>query len=168
MIGLRCDTPEDLSAIVRLSWKILEMLKGFGRSRGSMGSLTVSVSTFVPKPWTSFQFAGFAPVAELRQKRKIFEKGLRGLPNLRLRLDSLDKAMLQAILSRGDRELSKGLILPASKGLGIRKVLKVMGTNVDRYLRKRSEDEIFPWEILQHRVKREFLSSQWRRARDSA
>ncbi len=164
MIGLPFEDEGDVEQIVTLSRDILQMLVLAGKGRGSLGHLTVSVSTFVPKAWTPFQWAGFVPGQVLKRRRQIIENGLRGLPNLRLRLDSHDKALLQAILSRGDRMLARGLVLHGLKGLGTRKMVKKTAPVAEKYLRERPIDEPFPWEILRHRVRREFLYSQWKKA----
>ena len=164
MIGLPFEDDEDVEDIVCLSKEILQMFTGAGRKRGNLGHLTVSVSTFVPKAWTPFQWAAFAGKNHLGRRRDILEKGLRGVPNVRLRLDSPEKAFIQAILSRGDRDLAQDLIIQRLKGMGTRKLVKKISSKAEKYLRERSFDEPFPWEILNHRVKKAFLYSQWQKA----
>ncbi len=164
MMGLPFEEDRDVEDIVSLSRKILKMLVVAGKGRGSLGHLTVSVSTFVPKAWTPFQWAAFIDKNILKRRRRILEKGLRGLSNVRLRLDSPDKACVQAILSRGGRNLASDIVLGSLKGMGAGKMIKEMSSKAEEYLKGRRQDEPFPWEILDHRVRREFLYSQWQKA----
>ncbi len=164
MLGLPFEEDEDVEELVRLSKRILSLMKSAGRKTRSLGSLTVSVSTFVPKAWTPFQWAGFIDMKLLLRRRLIIEKGLRGLSNCKLRLDSPDKALLQAVLSRGDRNLCRDLLFLRLQGVGTRKMVKKISPMAEKYLRERAKDELFPWEILTHRVKRDFLYSQWIKA----
>jgi radical SAM superfamily enzyme YgiQ (UPF0313 family) len=165
MLGLPFEEDRDVEEIILLSKKIRNMLFAAGKGRGSLGRLTVSVSTFVPKAWTPFQWAGFLDRTVLERRRRILEKGLRSLSNMRLKLDSADKALIQAILSRGDRDLANDLMLSRLKGQGSRKTVKKLSFMAEKYLRGRSKGEHFPWEILKHSVKRDFLFSQWEKAR---
>ena len=164
MIGLPLEEDRDVDEIVRISREIRNMLIAAGKGRGSLGHLTVSVSTFVPKAWTPFQWADFINRAVLQRRRGILEKGLRMLSNVRLRLDSADKALIQAVLSRGDRDLANDLVLSRLKGRGSRRMVKKFSFMAEKYLRGRSRDEHFPWEIVKHRVRRDFLYSQWKKA----
>jgi len=164
MLGLPFEQDEDVEDMIRLSKEILGMLVLVGKERGRLGRLTVSVSTFVPKAWTPFQWAGFVDMETLKYRRKMLEKALRGKANCRLKLDSPDKAMVQAVLSRGDRRLGLDLVPYRLKGMGSKKIVKKISPIAEKYLKERAKDEFFPWEVIKHRVKREFLYSQWKKA----
>ncbi|RUM89413.1 MAG: radical SAM protein [Thermodesulfatator sp.] len=164
MLGLPFEEDSDVEEIVVLSRKILKLLRQAGRQRGNMGLLTVSVSTFVPKAWTPFQWASFIEPHVLYRRRAILEKGLRSVPNMKLKLDSPDKAFIQAVISRGDRDLAYNLITARLRGAGTGKMVKEIALKAEKYLRIRPEDQDFPWEIINHRVKRAFLLSQWKKS----
>src|SRR5262245_526250 len=68
MIGLPTETREDVSAIVDLTARMLDRLRVPGPDGHPFGKLTLSVSSFVPKPWTPFQWAAFDDLRSLEDK----------------------------------------------------------------------------------------------------
>ena len=164
MLGLPFETDEDAQAIVDLVDKIRRAVRPIGRSRGHLGSITVSVSTFVPKAWTPMQWAGAVKKSVLERRRRILEKGLRRLPNVKLQLDSVREAHFQTILSRGDRRLAPVLEAVALRGVTLSKAMKEAGLSVDMYYKTLGRDTNFPWEVVGHRVRREYLWKEWNRA----
>ena len=97
MIGLPTETEEDLSGIVRLVERIL-------RLPGGRFKLSVSISPFVPKPHTPFQWERQASMDEIRMKQAYLGSRLQGR---RIRLAMRDPAisMLEGVMARGDRRL---------------------------------------------------------------
>ena len=164
MLGLPFETDEDVHSIVDLVDKIRRTVRPIGRSRGHLGSITVSVSTFVPKAWTPMQWAGAAKKSVLERRRRILGKGLRRLPNVKLQLDSVREAHFQTILSKGDRRLAPVLEAVALRGVTLSKAMKEAGLSADMYYKTLSRDTNFPWEIVDHRVRREYLLEEWNRA----
>jgi radical SAM superfamily enzyme YgiQ (UPF0313 family) len=164
MLGLPFESDEDVHSIVDLVDKIRSTVRPIGQSRGHLGTITVSVSTFVPKAWTPMQWAGAVKKSVLERRRRILEKGLRRLPNVKLQLDSVREATFQTILSRGDRRLAAVLEAVALKGVTLSKAMKEAGLSVDMYCRALGADMPFPWEVVDHRVHREYLWEEWNRA----
>ncbi|MCD4755865.1 MAG: radical SAM protein, partial [Deltaproteobacteria bacterium] len=164
MLGLPFETDEDVHSIVDLVDKIRRTVRPIGRSRGHLGSITVSVSTFVPKAWTPMQWAGAVKKSVLEHRRRILEKGLRRLPNVKLQPDSVREAVFQTILSRGDRRLAPVLEAVALRGVTLSKAMKEAGLSVDMYYKTQGRDMNFPWEVVGHRVRREYLREEWNRA----
>jgi radical SAM superfamily enzyme YgiQ (UPF0313 family) len=164
MLGLPFETDEDVHSIVDLVDKIRRTVRPIGRSRGHLGSITVSVSTFVPKAWTPMQWAGAVKKSVLERRRRILEKGLRRLPNVKLQPDSVREATFQTILSRGDRRLAPVLEAVALRGVTLSKAMKEAGLSVDMYYKILGRDTNFPWEVVGHRVRREYLWKEWNRA----
>src|SRR2546422_8521274 len=70
------------------------------------GRLTLSISSFVPKPWTPFQWAPFAGAGALQAKLEIVKHGVRRLHNVRVLHENPREAALQALLARGDRRVA--------------------------------------------------------------
>src|SRR5215470_12556407 len=68
MIGLPTETAEDVRAIVDLAARMLERLRALGPDGHPFGKLTLSISSFVPKPWTPFQWAPFDDQRSLEDK----------------------------------------------------------------------------------------------------
>ncbi|MBW1926213.1 MAG: radical SAM protein [Deltaproteobacteria bacterium] len=164
MLGLPFETDEDVQGIVKLVDKIRRAVRPAGRARGHMGSVTASISTFVPKAWTPMQWAGSVKRPVLKRRRRILQKGLRNMPNVKLQLDSVREAHFQTILSRGDRRLAPVLEAVALRGVTWSKALKEAALSADMYCRALDADMPFPWEIIGHRVRREYLREEWNKA----
>lgn len=167
MLGLPTETEEDVEGIVRLVDEIRSAVRPLGRARGRLGSITASVSTFVPKAWTPFQWAAIAEGAELKRRRRYLEQALGRLPNVRLRLDARRHATAQAILSRGDRRLAPVLEDVALRQVSWRRALSDVGLSDDMFLKGRRPNAAFPWEAVGHPVRRTYLWAEWQRAREA-
>jgi radical SAM superfamily enzyme YgiQ (UPF0313 family) len=164
MIGLPTERQEDLEELVALSLRIKEIALAMGRQRGKLSTITLSINSFVPKAWTPFQFHPMDSVASLKEKLKFIRRSLAGQANVRVQADAPDNAFLQAVLARGDRRL--GSILPALllSTKNWRQTLKDEGIDPEFYAcRQRGEKELFPWEIIDHRLDRDFLWREYQR-----
>src|SRR5216117_1594765 len=105
MIGQPTETLADVEAIPLLAERMLERLRVLDPSGKPFGRLTLSVSSFVPKPWTPFQWAPFAGAGALQAKLEIVKHGVRRLHNVRVLHENPREAALQALVARGDRRL---------------------------------------------------------------
>lgn len=161
MTGLPFEEREDVEAIVTLCEKIYDVLVASGRVHGRLGNVTVSVNSFVPKAWTPMQWAEFNKGQSIVETRRFLKKEIDALPNFKIKFDSLDAAITQAVLSRGDRQISKAIEIMVVSSIGWKQALMETGLSVDNYLRGRGENDIFPWEIAGHPIARKFLLSEW-------
>ncbi len=164
MLGLPFEEPEDLQGIVDTVSRIREIALDAGKRRGVLGTITVSASTFVPKAWTPFQWAAFSSQKDISQKQSFLKKTFSSMPNVVFRHDSWKSAHTQAILSRGGREIASALKYMVENRVSFKKAVMSCCTKTDKILKGFGEDEMFPWEIIRHRVKREYLLREWRRA----
>lgn len=165
MIGLPTETREDLEAIVTLAKRIKHHVLEKSRAQKRMGAITLSVHSFVPKPWTPFQWAPFAGVRELKDRARWIQTALRKVANVRVHFDLPKWAYVQALLARGDRRAGRLLEWVAVEGKGWSQVLREIPFNPDYFvMRERARAESFPWEILDMGVKREFLWEEYQRA----
>lgn len=165
MIGLPTETDEDLEELVDLALSIREKALAIGRRQGFVAELTLSVNCIVPKPWTPFQFYSFPQVKELQRKREFLRKRFVGQANIRLNADAPVNAFYQAVLARGDRRLAPVLAAIASSGRNWRHCMKAAGLDPELYAsRERGRHELFPWEILDHGISREYLWQEYQRA----
>src|SRR5436309_7946335 len=114
MIGQPTETSEDVEAICDLAARMLERLRVLDASRRPFGRLTLSISSFVPKPWTPFQWAPFDGAESLQVKLEIIKRGVRRFSNVRVLHENPREAALQALLARGDRRVADFLELAAS------------------------------------------------------
>ncbi len=165
MIGLPFEQDEDIEAIGRLVRDIQEAIRPVGRARGRIGEVTVSVSTFVPKAWTPFQWWQTTSSKVLKHRRDMLRHIIAPMPNTRLKLDSSRGAWVQSVLSRGDRRLAKVLEMVALKGVTWKKALREEGLLKKGLWQGAELEDLLPWEIVGHRVKKEYLKVEWERAK---
>ncbi len=164
MIGLPGESEADITAIYELTRKIRAVWEAAGRARGRLGRLLLSVNPFVPKPWTPLQWAAMEPVAVLEKKYRLLQKLIRPLPNVELQCESLRSAELQGFLARGDRRVGRILPLLAA-GKGLKAACRETGLDPAFYLtRERGAEELFPWEILDQGIRRDYLHQEYQSA----
>ena len=170
MIGLPGETPADLDALVRLCLEVWKLAKP------SRSSVNVSISTFVPKPQTPFQWS--AQLAEKTIREYLDElKGRLRRPGLRMKWHDPGHSFHEAVFARGDRRLGKVLMHAWELGTRFdgwseifredlwRQAFSDTGVDADFYAtRERSLDEILPWDHLSARVSKDFLVEEYRRA----
>jgi radical SAM superfamily enzyme YgiQ (UPF0313 family) len=165
MVGLPTETREDVVAAAALVKRVKDRFLRASRPRGRMGAITVSVSSFVPKPVTPFQWAAMDSAAELKAKIKIIRDGLRRVANVRVHADLPKHARVQGILARGDRRVADLLEAAVRNGENWSQAMKASPVNPDFFVaRERGAAEAFPWEIVRHGVRRDFLRREYERA----
>jgi len=164
LIGLPGETDEDIEAIIALSDEIRLIWREAGRLRGRLGTLTLSVNPFIPKPFTPFQWAGMAPEKTLRKAIKTLRGAVARMPNTEVIFESLKSAVLQAFLSRADRRAAEVIRLLAQGG-SLKSACREQGLDPEEVVtRERNPQEVFPWEIIDNRVRREYLLQEYHRA----
>ncbi|MBI4560627.1 MAG: radical SAM protein, partial [Candidatus Rokubacteria bacterium] len=165
MIGLPGETPEDVEAIPGLAARLLERLRVPSKDGRPFGRLTLSISSFVPKPWTPFQWAPFDDPRSLGEKLALIKAGVRRFPNVRVLHENPREAFLQALLARGDRRVADFLELAARLGGDWSRALREWDGDSDFYTtRPRPLDEIFPWDHFEVGVKKAGLVREFQKA----
>jgi radical SAM superfamily enzyme YgiQ (UPF0313 family) len=169
MIGQPTETIEDVEAIVDLARRMLERLRVLDRAGRPFGRLTLSISSFVPKPWTPFQWASFDGTESLQQKLEIIKRGVRRFANVRVLHENPREAALQAMLARGDRRVADFLEQAAAADGDWRRALREWEGDPTLYTtRKRSTEERMPWDHFDVGVKKAGLIREWERAHADA
>ena len=164
MLGLPTETVEDLEAIVGLTKRVRHRLLAGRREPQSTLAVTVGASTFVPKPWTAFQWCAMAEPRTLDGAIKRLTQDLRKA-GIHFTHDVPKWAYLQAVLARGDRHVADLLALALEHGGDWRRAFREWPRNGDFYAcRERPLTERFPWEHLEVGVKRSRLEAEYRRA----
>lgn len=162
MVGLPWERAEDFEGMAGL----LKKLSGL-----SFTSLHVSVSVFIPKAGTPFQWLPLADRTRLAQALEHVRRACR-LPRVRVDLVNVREAELQALLSLGDRRVGKLLeeVVKLGGRLGAwRTVAKKLGFNLEEYVhRPRQVDEELPWSFLDQGVSASTLVRELEKARDAA
>ena len=165
MIGQPTETTEDVEAIPNLAGRMLERLRILDPTGRPFGRLTLSVSSFVPKPWTPFQWAPFDGAESLQSKLEIIKRGVRHFSNVRVLHENPREAALQALLARGDRRVGDFLELAASHEGDWRRALREWEGDAAFYTtRHRSIEERLPWDHFDVGVKKAGLLREWERA----
>jgi radical SAM superfamily enzyme YgiQ (UPF0313 family) len=165
MIGLPTETEDDLDEMMALVAEVRALMTIPGRARGRLSTLTLSINPFVPKAWTPFQYHPFAGVGLLKKKLKYLRQGLQRLANLKIMGEKPDNAFMQAILARGDRRLAPALLDYAKAGGNWPQVLRRNGLQPELFAtRPRPRAELFPWEVIDHGIKRDYLWAEYQRA----
>ncbi|MGM0471759.1 MAG: TIGR03960 family B12-binding radical SAM protein, partial [Bacillota bacterium] len=167
MIGLPTETEEDLAGIVKLAKEV-----------AAIGKLEVkvSVSTFIPKPHTPFQWVRFNTLAEIRKKLDYLKQNLRGR-GLSLDWNEPTLSKLEAIFARGDRRLGEVLINAWQLGSRFtgwhehfdmdiwRQAFAESELDLDQYLyRKFSLKDRLPWDHIEVGVTKDYLRSEYKQA----
>ena len=164
MIGQPTETGQDIEGIIRLAKSVRHRILEKRRDPTSLPELTVGVSSFVPKPWTAFQWCAMAEVRALNEKVDHLRRELRRV-GIRFTHDVPKWAYLQAVLSRGDRHVSDLLQLALRHQGEWKRAFKEWPRNPDFYAcRERPLSERFPWDHLEVGTKRERLEIEYRRA----
>ena len=165
MIGQPTETSEDVEAIIDLAGRMLERLRVLDASGRPFGRLTLSISSFVPKPWTPFQWAPFDGAESLQAKLEIIKRGVRRFSNVRVLHENPREAALQALLARGDRRVGDFLELAASYDGDWRRALREWEGDAAFYTtRLRSTSERMPWDHFEVGVRKTGLVREWERA----
>ena len=170
MIGLPTERYEDLDGIKDLAYQVIDIYRDIhgGKIRGKFG-VTISTSTFVPKPFTPFQWHRQDTGDEIRDKQKYLVAKLRN-GNIRYNYHDSQTSLMEAVFARGDRRLGEVLLDAFKAGakfdgwseyFDLDRWLEAMdknGLDPSFYAhRDRSYDEVFPWDHIDVGVTKEFL-----------
>ena len=181
MIGLPTETDEDVLGIADLARKVSNCFYRLPKDqRGSGFRVTVSVSTFVPKPWTAFQWCGQNDQEEIRRKQQLLKNAIKGIRGAELRCHPSVLSVLEAVFSRGDRRLANVLIDAFSLGCRFdswaehfkpdawAEAFSKNGLTMDEYAyRERDPDEPLPWEVVDVLTTADYLKREWTRAKEA-
>jgi len=169
MIGLPTEQPEDLEGIVSISRKILKLGKSLSKRRAN---INLTISPFVPKPHTAFQWSPQDPIEILQEKTSILRQRLNHR-DFKVKCRNPEVSLLEAAMARGDRRLSQ--VLKKAWELGSRfdqwseqfcfslweKAFAESNLDITFYAnRSIGEKEILPWGHLSSGISPHFFSSE--------
>ena len=168
MVGLPTETEADVEAIISLVKQIKHRFLASSRARKRIGTITVSLNSFVPKPSTPFQWAAMDDVSMLKRKIKKIKSALRKVANLRVNSDVPRWAYIQTMLSRGDRKVADILALAHANNGNWAQTLKTVPVNPNFYVHRECKlDEQLPWDFIDHGIKKSYLQKEYQRARQA-
>lgn len=177
MMGLPTETMEDIHGIAEKGWHLLHACKNLPDGVGSNVKLNISVSCFVPKPFTPFQWEPQDTLAMFDEKQQALRDKLRKNRKIELNWHEAKTSHVEAVLARGDRRL--GAVLLAMFRAGSRFDSWGEHFQFDRWMaamaecgldpafyatRRREFTEVLPWDHIDIGVSRAFLEKECRKA----
>ncbi len=171
MIGLPTEVLEDVQGIAELAKKV----KNIGRKSGG-GEVNVAVSSFVPKPHTPFQWEPQISYEDILARQELLRGELKK-KKLNFKWQDARLSVMEGVFARGDRRL--GQVLLHAHRLGCRfdgwgehfnfaawqEAFRLAGIDPRFYHRRRSVDELLPWDHLDYGVSRKFLLDELEKSR---
>lgn len=156
IIGLPTETDEDISGIVELAKKV--------RKTSNSGNIILSISTFVPKPFTPFQWHPMERLDSVKEKLKFIKSSLRDDKGIRVFHDVPKYAHMQGLFSMGDRRVFE--VLKAMVKTDDYKVAcSQAGVSMDFYIfREKGFNEILPWDFIDTGISKEKLWAEYAEA----
>ena len=177
MQGLPTETEEDLAAIPALAKSVIEAFYANpNRNRAKQPQVTFSVSPFIPKPFTPFQWEPQDTLDVIKQKQEFIGSCVSDR-KIKYQHHDAETCRIEAVLARGDRRLCDALELACREGFKFDAwseffdydkwihVFEETGVNPDFYANRRySFDEVLPWDIIDCGVDKSFLVRECKNA----
>lgn len=171
MLGLPTETDDDIRGIAELAKKISDLFyQNPNRPRGRHIQISISCATFVPKPFTPFEFEPQATEEEIKHKQEVLLDATRGNRNVSVSWSKYRVSVLEAVLARGDRRISSVIYDAWKSGCKFDswdeyynynawcEAFGKNGLDMNFYAcRKREYDEFFPWDCFDYYVTKQFL-----------
>lgn len=177
MIGLPTETFDDVAAIAGLGQAVVDAYyRCDNRPKGKAVRVTVSASSFVPKPFTPFQWEPQDTIPVLHKKQQHIKESIT-TKKIQFNYHDADTSFLEAVFARGDRKLCKAMELACERGFhfdgwndcfSLEKWLEIFdecGIDPEFYAnRRRSFDEILPWDHIDYGVTKDFYIKECKKA----
>ena len=178
MMGLPTETDEDIVGIAELAQKVVDCYKEVKGKRGV--KVTVSVSCFVPKAYTPFQWFAQVPQEEFERRQRLLKESIRDRA-ISFHYHDARASVLEGALSRGDRRLSAVIETAWRNGAKFdgwtdqfkdevwKNAFCRCGVAPEFYSRRtRDPEEALPWAHTSPGVSQDFLRREWQRAQEAA
>lgn len=177
MLGLPTETDEDIKGIADLAEKVLDIYYQTPKEiRGRSVQVSISTATFVPKPFTPFEFEPQATPEEILRKQEYLRSCIKS-KKIKLSCHHQPTSILEAVLARGDRRVGKAVYEAWKKGCYLdgwaehfkfdvwMQTFEECGIDTAFYAnRLRSYDEVAPWSHLDYLVSHEFFVRENKKA----
>ena len=157
MIGLPGEEDQDIVEMVEMIKRIREKMNAVGNK----GELVISVNGFVPKPFSPYQWSPFCAVPTLKKRFKMLNDGLKKIKHIKLLTESIKESVIQASLSRGDRQIGEALLQAHEQGQPLKRILKEQGIDLEAYACRQLEvGGPLPWNHLDMGFTEQYLISE--------
>lgn len=172
IVGLPTETAKDIDAIVDLVGQVRDEVIEVSRGEGRTAWVSLSVNPFIPKASTPFQWEPMLERSALERIIKRLREKTKKIPNVELKYESPRESYFQALLSRGDRRVSRLLYLMEDKGKDWKWLIKYSSETlvdgvppIDYFVTRRYDfGETLPWEVVDSKVGRDLLQREALRA----
>lgn len=174
MIGLPTETEEDINGIIDLATKIKSTYREYASNKKAL-ALTVSTSTFIPKPFTPFQWEKQISLDEIREIQHKLKSTLKPL-GIKYSWHDYKTSQIESVLALGGDELCN-VIATVSKNGGKYDgwsehfkydlwidALKQHGLSVENYTSGRAVDSKLPWDKIEAGISKKFLANERKKA----
>ena len=170
MMGLPTEKEEDLRGILELTEKIASL----GERQKIHPNVNISLSTFVPKPHTPFQWESQILLEEMKEKLHLMREGVKK-NHLHFKWQNPHLSFLEGIFSTGDKNLSRVLVEAFRLGCRFdgwsdqfryplwKEAFEKAGVRMDFHTRKRSFEDPLPWSFIETGVNGHFLWDEYQR-----
>ncbi len=180
MMGLPTETLDDIAGIAELAQKVVnEFYKNPDKPKGKGVTVSVSVASFVPKPFTPFQWEPQDTMEQLVEKQKYLLENVH-THKIQVSWHQSQTSFLEGIFARGDRKLCDVIESAWRKGCKFdgwdefflfdkwTEAFKECGVDPSFYSnRRRDFNEILPWDHLDYGIRKEFLIAENKKAHES-
>ena len=180
MMGLPTETMEDIEGIADLAQKVVDTFyRNPNKEKGKGVQVNISVASFVPKPFTPFQWEPQDKGELLVEKQKHLLSSVKSR-KISVSYHQSETSVLEGVFARGDRRLSKVIYKAWQKGCKFdawdeffdyskwAEAFRECNLTTDFYTnRKREYTEILPWEIMDYGIRKEFLIDENKKAHES-
>lgn len=177
MIGLPTETMEDIQGIADLTFKVVDRYYKVPKEKRGKGlNVTASASSFVPKPFTPFQWEPQDSINTLMDKQSYLQKAIKK-KQITFNWHEPYVSYMEAVFARGDRKLCEVLIKAWELGCKFdgwdqyfnfgawMQAFKETGVDPDFYTARRRElDEILPWDHINVGVTKRYLRSEYKKS----
>ncbi|WP_069649231.1 TIGR03960 family B12-binding radical SAM protein [Caloranaerobacter ferrireducens] len=179
MIGLPYENYDDILGIKDLAYKVKDTYFGLPKDKRK-GNLKVTVSTscFVPKPFTPFQWFGQDTIETFKEKQRYLGSSIKD-KKITYNFHDPELSFLEAVFARGDRRLSKALIIAWQKGCKFdgwadyfnyekwKEAFRETEIDPSFYAnRHREYDEVLPWDFIDVGVSKKYLIKENEKAKE--
>lgn len=159
MIGLPDETMEDIQGIIKLVEEIFAL-------KSKSQQLSVSVNTFIPKPFTPFQWSRMDDPKEIRKKRKYLKTNFKKLQGVQFVDKSVKEEIVQGLFSLGDSKTAQSIYLKVKENIDWNSAWQMAGVAVEEILFKDRElDSALPWDSISQGMEKDKLKANWKTKR---
>lgn len=174
MMGLPTETQEDIQGICDIAMRVKSLYKAVRKSGRDL-RVSVSCSTFIPKPFTPFQWCAFAEREDILQKQRYLSETLKKR-GIGFSYNDYDGSFMEAVLARGGRSVADSLYDAYSYGARFdawseyfkfdcyQKAFEKNGADISQIVGAKNPDDMLPWDFIDIGVTKKYFKNEYGKA----